>query len=410
MRRYDIVIVGGGMVGASLAARLSARFKDAPLNVLIIESFALNDSSPEANYQPSFDARATALSYGSRQIYEGMGLWRRIAEHVTPIHNIHVSDRGRFGSVWMDSSTEGLPALGYVADNKWLGAVLLEALNANNAIAFACPATVVDVSVDAAGAQVSFCQDDETITVGAELLVIADGAQSAMRSKLGIAAQQTDYRHAAIVCNVETQKPHRNVAYERFTDHGPLAFLPLGENSDSALNSLVWTRSPEDAERLTQAPEAEFNAELQQEFGFRLGRIERCGERFCYPLSLIEAQEQVRPHIIVMGNAAHSLHPVAGQGYNLALRAVLNLVEHLHAARGVGESMGASDVLNSYLAAQRGDQRTTIVFSHLAATVFVNDGFALGLGRDLGLLGLDLLPPLKSRLVRQAAGLAVSTT
>lgn len=246
------------------------------------------------------------------------------------------------------------------------------------------------------------------ITVGAELLVIADGAQSAMRSKLGITAQQTDYRHAAIVCNVQTQKAHENVAFERFTQHGPLALLPLGESNGSKQSSLVWTRTPEDAERLVHLTEAEFNVELQQAYGYRLGRIERCGERLCYPLSLIEAQEQVRPHIIVIGNAAHSLHPVAGQGYNLALRAVMKLVQHLQAARVAGQSIGSSDVLGGYLAAQQADQRNTIVFSHLAATVFVNDGFAIGLGRDLGLLGLDLLPPLKSRFVRQAAGLAAS--
>lgn len=410
MNRYDVVIVGGGMVGASLAVCLRECIKAAPLNVLVIESFALNDRAPDSNYQPSFDARATALSYGSQQIYAAMGLWSRIAEHVTPIKTIHVSDRGRFGSVCMDSAAEGLPALGYVVDNKWLGAVLLSALHADTTITFACPATVVDVSVSAAGAQVSYSEDDATITVAAELLVIADGAQSAMRSKLGIAAQQTDYRHAAIVCNVQTQKAHENVAFERFTEHGPLAFLPLGESASSKQSSLVWTRTPADADRLVRLSEAEFNAELQQEYGYRLGRIERCGERFCYPLSLIEAQEQVRSHIIVMGNAAHSLHPVAGQGYNLALRAVLKLVQHLQAARMAGQSIGANDVLSSYLAAQQADQRNTIAFSHMAATVFVNDGFAIGLGRDLGLLGLDLLPPLKSRLVRQAAGLAASAT
>ncbi len=408
MKRYDAVIVGGGMVGASLATCLQARFEAVPLNILIIESFALGDSAPAINYQPSFDARATALSYGSRQIYETMGLWQHIAEHVTAINTIHVSDRGRFGSVCMDSTTEGLPALGYVADNKWLGSVLLNALHADTAITFACPATVVDASVDATGAQVRYRCGDATMTVAAELLVIADGAQSAMRTRLGIATQQTDYRHAAIVCNVQTQKPHQHAAFERFTDHGPLAFLPLGESTDSALSSLVWTRSPEDAERLLQASEAEFNFELQRAFGYRLGRIERCGERFSYPLSLIEAQEQARPHLIVMGNAAHSLHPVAGQGYNLALRAVLKLVEHLQAARLAGKSLGDSEVLNAYLSAQRSDQRNTVAFSHLAATLFVNDGFAIGLGRDLGLLGLDLLPPLKSKLVQQAAGLAAS--
>lgn len=408
MKRYDAVIVGGGMVGASLATCLQARFEAVPLNILIIESFALGDSAPAINYQPSFDARATALSYGSRQIYETMGLWQHIAEHVTAINTIHVSDRGRFGSVCMDSTTEGLPALGYVADNKWLGSVLLNALHADTAITFACPATVVDASVDATGAQVRYRCGDATMTVAAELLVIADGAQSAMRTRLGIAAQQTDYRHAAIVCNVQTQKPHQHAAFERFTEHGPLAFLPLGESTDSALSSLVWTRSPEDAERLLQASEAEFNFELQRAFGYRLGRIERCGERFSYPLSLIEAQEQARPHLIVMGNAAHSLHPVAGQGYNLALRAVLKLVEHLQAARLAGKSLGDSEVLNAYLSAQRSDQRNTVAFSHLAATLFVNDGFAIGLGRDLGLLGLDLLPPLKSKLVQQAAGLAAS--
>lgn len=409
MQRYDIVIVGGGMVGASLAASLSCRFRENPLSILIIERFPLNTGAAAANYQPSFDARATALSFGSRQVYAGMGVWQAIAEHVTPIRNIHVSDRGRFGSVWMDSASEDLPSLGYVADNQWLGSVLQRAISADNAITFACPATVVDVSVAAQGALVSFAEKDATTEVVAELLVIADGAQSAMRDKLGIAAQQTDYRHAAIVCNVQTQKPHRYVAYERFTDHGPLAFLPLGESADSCLSSLVWTRSPEDANQLVAASHDEFNTALQQQFGYRLGRIERSGERFSYPLRLVQAQEQVRPHIIVIGNAAHSLHPVAGQGFNLALRAVQNLVEHLYAATAAGCSIGAIDMLHRYLRTQRGDQRNTVTFSHLAATAFVNDGFAIGVGRDLGLLGLDLLPPLKSRLVHQAAGLAAGT-
>lgn len=408
MTDYDVVIVGGGMVGASLAVALAHTLGDT-LSVLVVEGFKPPADSKPDDYQPSFDARATALSYGSQQIYQQLALWDDLSHHATPIKTIHVSDRGRYGSVEMDCEKEALPALGYVVDNRWLGTALLRRI-AETSVTMACPARVESVQFTSDAAMIDVCMqtdvpEPEIRQLSTRLLVVADGAQSALREQLGIGQEQQDYAQHAIICNVQSQLPHNGRAFERFTASGPLAFLPTGGPSRPDLNAIVWTQSPPRAAELQALPEQAFLQALQSAFGYRLGKLQKAGQRFAYPLSLVQAKEQARSRVVVVGNAAHSLHPVAGQGYNLALRALMRLIAHLQKANAQGRDIGAADVLQAYYAEQRSDQFETVQFSHLAATLFTSDTLPVALGRDLGLLGLDVLPGLKSLFVRQAAGL-----
>ncbi len=416
---YDVLIAGGGMVGASLAVALSSTELGRRLSICVVEGFAVQGNAIEEHYQPSFDARSTALSYGSKCIYDALGLWPQVEKHVTPIDRIHVSDKGRFGSTEMGSKDEGLPALGYVVDNKWLGTVLMDVLAGMPNVDFMSPAKVVRAEFKENEAVVTVNRtmldnvpgskqegkQAEVVKLQTQLLVVADGMRSKLCEQLGIAFEDKPYDKAAIVSNIETQKSHSGVAFERFTPDGPLAFLPLGGTVSSKQHSLVWTMDAEKAEIIMGLSDQDFLQRLQGQFGFRLGRMERVGERFSYPLCLVRAAEQARPNLVVVGNAAHSLHPVAGQGYNLALRGVARLASTLTEALAAGEDIGAAHVLSRYVDARHDDQQDTIRFSHLMATLFTSRDPAVGVARDLGLLGLDVMPGLKTLFVKQAAGM-----
>lgn len=398
---YDVVIIGGGMVGASLALLLPEQLK-----VLVVESFAIpNDLSPE-NYQPSFDARATALSHGSRQILEGAGLWQSIEQHAQPISDIHVSDRGHWGSTWMNHAQEHWQALGYVVENAWLGRSLMQMLQQKSHVALHCPATVTGISVTANGARITVESGNEQAQVCARLAVIADGATSKSCRMLGIDHNVNDYGHTAIIANVSTTEPHNGIAYERFTDSGPLALLPLVDTADHKNRSaLIWTLPNDQAEALLALDDDTFSQQLQKRFGNWQGHFNYIGKRSSYPLKLSTACEQVRQHIVVLGNAAHSLHPVAGQGFNLALRDVRKLVDLINNALDSGQSIGELSVLKHYQAQQEKDQYLTTLFSDVLPGIFTSHALPVQAGRNLGLLSLELLPPLKSRLVRFAAGI-----
>jgi 2-octaprenyl-6-methoxyphenol hydroxylase len=404
--RYDIVIAGGGMVGASLALRLGAMLPS-HISILLVEGFALPAPTEDYRqaYHPAFDARSTALSYRSRVIYEQMQVWEELSASACAIQSIHVSSRGRFGNTLLHASDHDWPALGYVVENSLLGNTLLQQLYRRGRVEVRSPMKVVGVAPEGSG--VALQLEGEHSVAHAQLLVVADGASSKLREQLGVAVIEKSYRQHALVANIASAAPHAGVAYERFTDEGPLALLPLvasfgGEHR----SSLVWTLPPARARQLCECSEAEFLQALQARFGYRLGRLLHVGARHEYPLSLVHASEQVRQGIVVMGNAAHALHPVAGQGFNLALRDVEALGSALCEGIADGLSPGDLSLLQRYQYRQQPDQERTILFSDRVPALFMHADPLLGLGRDLSLAGLDILPALKREFVRYAAGMA----
>jgi 2-polyprenyl-6-methoxyphenol 4-hydroxylase len=401
---YDVIIAGGGMVGASLACALSLALGD-DLKVAVVESFPLPTGGDKPIYQPSFDARSTALAAGSRGILKRLGIWSTLSTQLQSINQIHVSNRGRPGSTLMDAGRQELPALGYVVENHWLGRVLLARVLELSNISWLSPATVSSISTSDEGAAVSVIDDCGEKQYRCRLAVIADGANSSLAASVGINYVETDYRHTAIIANVVSSQPHQGVAYERFTQRGPLAMLPLPKLAEQSRSALVWTMPTAAAEQLMAADDSLFLGELQQWFGYRLGKLIQAGARNAYPLKLVEAQEQVRPSLVVVGNAAHFLHPVAGQGFNLALRDIDQLVSHLQRAALDGQPLGSLTVLNEYQGRQFWDQRKTTDFSDRIGPLFMDQHPLLAVPRDLALAAMDVLGPAKSWFIGEAAGL-----
>ena len=402
---YDVLIAGGGMVGASLALCLHHHGRG-KLRVAVVESFPLPPLNADGpSYRPSFDARSTALSFGSRQIYEAVGLWQTLRDHLAEISQIQVSDRGHFGGAVMRADELQWPALGYVVENAWLGNVLLNHLRQYSNVSFISPATVESVSLLAGAATLDVRRDETVESLSASLLVVADGAGSGLCDRLGIHRRVDEYAQTAVIANIATERSHQGVAYERFTAEGPLAMLPLlPDEQGHSRSALVWTFPEEDADAAMNWSDEEFLRRLQEQFGYRLGRLMKVGQRANFPLQLSVAEEQVRRHVVVMGNAAHALHPVAGQGYNLALRDADALAQEVAAAAEAGESPGELAVLQRYLRGQYGDQLLTTLFSDRVTRLFSNRQPVLSLARNLGLALLDSHPPLKSRFTARAAG------
>ena len=393
-RSNDIVIVGGGMVGASLAAALAPL----GLSVAVVEAWPLASSS-----QPSYDDRATAVANGSQRIFEAMGCWEALQAEATPIRRIHVSDRGHFGFTRISSSDHGLEALGYVIENRVIGPALWRMIDGYDNVQTLCPARVSAIRVSDERAEVEVSGEDGSIEVlQTALIVAADGAQSPLREMGGIDSDTHDYGQSAVIANVSTSQHHEYEAFERFTDHGPLAMLPMAGQRCS----LVWTMAPAAAEHALACSDEEFLADLQQAFGFRLGRIHRVGRRHAYPLRLVRAAAQSAPRLILVGNAAHALHPVAGQGFNLGLRDVAALAELLAEARNEDADFGGQDLRESYAQWRRQDHERVISLTDSLVRLFTNPLGPVKVARALALLGLDLLPAAKAGFVRQTTGRA----
>jgi 2-octaprenyl-6-methoxyphenol hydroxylase len=387
----DIVIVGGGMVGASLAVALAPL----GLEVVLIESVPHDSIS-----QPSFDERTTALSNGSRRILQTLGVWRDVEAQASPIRKIHVSDQGRFGFARIDAAEQGLAALGYVVANRALGRALWSRLQSGRVRVF-CPAEVLRISPGETGATVEIAQDGGTARIEARLVVAADGVQSAVRGAFGVASESHDYQQIALITTVLPQHFHDHVAYERFTGNGPLALLPL----DGGRCTLVLTLSPAAADSAMAWSDVEFLAEVQSRFGFRLGRFLKAGRRVPYPLSLTRAERTSAARCVIIGNAAQGLHPVAGMGFNLGLRDVACLAELIAERRHVPDfDAGAAGTLAEYDAWRAADRRGVIAFTDGLVRLFANPLGVVQRMRNAGLLAFDLLPPAKSALSRLSSG------
>ena len=402
---YDLVVVGGGMVGASFCCALEQALGETPLSILVIEAISPNANSAK---QSSFDARSTALSFGSRKFLEGIGLWQALDDAISAIHEIQVSDRGRLGCVEINRDEQGVEALGYVVENKRLGQVLNARLNESGKINLLCPALVSSVKATEKGMLLGLNHGDTETSVDASLVVLADGGKSPVCEQLGIEQSIERYDQHALIANIVLEKPHQHVAFERFTDTGPLAVLPLQLIDGKNRGSLVWTLSVEQAAQYREMNEEKLLPLLQERFGYKLGKILEIGETFVYPLSLSIAKEQVRPGLALLGNVAHSLHPVAGQGLNLALRDTRALVDVLINAKQRGLGLGEMNVLLEYVARQQADQATTTQFTHNITKLFSSNNEAKVWLRKFGLVALELLPTLRRSLAERAMGLSKS--
>ncbi len=387
---YDLLIVGGGPVGASLACALAGQ----DLRIGLVEAQALAVAAP-----PGYDDRSLALAYGTRLIFESLGLWEALRPAATPILKIHISERGKPGFARLDQREEGVAALGYVVAARALGAVLAARLPQLVGVDLLCPARLEQIAVHSDAAWTRIELQGRTVALTTKLLAAADGARSQVRRQLGIDALEWDYRQTAIVTTVTPEYPHENIAYERFTDAGPLALLPLGADRCA----VICTVDTAVADGVLEWEDAAFLAWLQDRFGDRLGRLLQVGRRQSYPLTLVKAREHIRPRVAVIGNAAHTLHPVAAQGFNVGIRDVAALAEVIADARRAGEDIGERAVLERYADWRRWDQRRALVFTDGLTRLFTNP--LLGLARNLGLLAFDLLPPAKHALARQALGL-----
>lgn len=401
---FDIAIIGGGMVGASLASLLSA--SQPQWQIALIEINPLQSENTD-KYSSAFDARSTALAYGSAEIFQQLGLWPQLQQHLTPIRQVHVSDSGHFGGAVIDAAEHQVDAVGYVVENTWLGSVLSAHMQQQKNITCFAPARVETLLPQRGGMLLGLsARDNIDFKLRCNLAVIADGGESPMRRALGIATDAVDYHQTAIIANVAFSQPHKHVAYERFTAEGPLALLPLGGSPDSQRAALVWTLPEKEAAHHMGGSDTEFLTALQERFGQRLGRFERVGRRYGYPLQLITAEEQIRSHLVLVGNAAHFLHPVAGQGFNLALRDCVSLTETLLEAQQQKKNIGELGVLQNYLRRQERDQLLTIQFSDRLVRSFSSSNLPLIALRHLGLISLAGLPSMKKIFAAQTMGTA----
>ncbi|MGH8278073.1 MAG: 2-octaprenyl-6-methoxyphenyl hydroxylase [Gammaproteobacteria bacterium] len=388
---YDVLIAGGGMVGASLAAALAAL----PLRIAVVEAVPFGRTG-----QPSYDERMTVLSLGSERLFRKLGLWPALASAATPIRTVHVSERGRFAKTRLHAAELGVEALGQVVPNRSIGAALIGFLSHQSRVELLAPAKVLAARL-APECVTATLSADGAREVSARLLVVADGAHSALREQLGIHAQSHDYRQNAVVCNVSLERPEPDTAFERFTEQGPIALLPRGGQDAT----LIWTLPRARIDAVLAWPEAEFLVAAAACFDGRFGRFLKMGQRQSYPLTQVRAESQWRGRALILGNAAHSLHPIAAQGFNLSLRDVARLAALIADALEQPGEFGDPVLLAHYVQSRSRDQTRTALFTDAVSRTFTNPLTSVGLARDSVLAALELLPAARRDFMRRSAGL-----
>lgn len=388
---FDVLIVGGGLVGASLAAALAPL----PLRIGVVEAVPFGKPG-----QPSYDDRVTALALGSQRIFERIGVWPALAGEAAPIRAVHVSERGRFAKTRLNAQELGVEALGYVLPNRAIGAALSGLLARQSNLQMLAPAKVTAVELQPLQVLVTISGDTEH-RLSTRLLIAADGAQSEIRQQLGIAARVWDYGQSALICNLSVERAEAGCACERFTAEGTAALLPLGAER----YAFIWTADRAHIEKLLALPEADFLEAAAALFNGRCGGFFKLGKRQSYPLKLVRAGAQRRARVVVLGNAAHSISPIAAQGFNLSLRDVAALADTLADAAQRAADIGAAALLDAYVKSRRRDQTGTTLFTDWLMRVFSNPLRSVGVARDAGLLGLELLPALRHAFLRRSAGL-----
>lgn len=401
MQQQQVIIVGGGMVGLSLALMLAK----ARIGVKLLEAVKYPDytDAGTAPYHSSFDARNTALSRRSVQIYQKLGLWDALQQYATPILEVHITEQGSFGKARLKADQEKVESFGQVIENAWLGRVLLTQVRQQPLIELIDGVQVKALTQDAEQVYIKAEQEGQELQLSSKLVIAADGRDSFCRQALGIGVDVHDYDQVAIVTTVQTSKPHRQVGFERFSPLGPLALLPLpGEYR----RSVVWpVKKGTEHEWLGEDNDQHFLSALQQTYGDRAGKFEKTGKRFSYPLAQVLAHKQAAGRVILMGNAAHTLHPVAGQGFNLCLRDADVLLRFLTEQLAVSADLGEPKLLKAYEQARLTDQQRVIKFCDSVVRGFSNQNPFLRVLRNTGLIAFDVIPGVKPLVANYAMGL-----
>ncbi|MCP2230410.1 2-octaprenyl-6-methoxyphenyl hydroxylase [Erwinia aphidicola] len=387
----SIIIAGGGMTGATLALAIS-HLTQGKLAVTLVEA-----TEPASRAHPGYDGRAIALAEGTCQQLAAIDLWPLLASCATAITDVHVSDRGHASFVSLSAADYGVSALGQVVELHEVGQRLFNRLKQAPGVTLRCPDKVSQVTRTQNSVSVTLARGE---TLGGELLVAADGSHSQVATACGISWQRADYQQVAVIANVSTQLPHQGRAFERFTEHGPLALLPMSDGR----SSLVWCHPLAQKSAVDGWDDGRFIAELQRAFGWRLGRITHVGQRHSYPLQLQTAAQHVGHRLALVGNAAQTLHPIAGQGFNLGIRDVMSLAETLAAAWRAGQGVGAFATLQHYQQRRQPDAQATIGITDGLVRLFANRYTPLVIGRNLGLLAMDHLPLLRNLLAERTLG------
>ena len=399
--QQEVIIVGGGMVGLSLALMLAKQ--NIAVKLLEAIKYPNYDDENLAPYHSSFDARNSALSRRTVQIYQELGLWSALQEHATPILEVNITEQGSFGKARLKAEQEKVESFGQVIENAWLGRVLLTEVQKKPFIELIDGVQVTQLTQDADMAYIKASRGEEQLSLQAKLVIAADGRDSFCRKALGIGASEHDYDQVAIVTTVQTSKPHNHVGFERFSSLGPLALLPLpGEYR----RSVVWpVKKGTEGEWLGDENDQHFLDALQDTYGDRAGKFEKTGRRFSFPLSQVLAEKQAVGRVVLMGNAAHTIHPVAGQGFNLCMRDAHVLVRYLTEQIAQNADLGDAEMLQAYEASRLTDQQRVIKFCDSVVRGFSNSNPILKFIRNTGLVAFDTIPGIKPLVANYAMGL-----
>lgn len=376
---FNVSIVGGGMVGAALAVSL----KNTALQVALIESTVMDASN---------DSRLIALNDSSVCFFQNIGIWHALKSHATPIEQIHVSHRGHFGITRIDCHELNMRSLGYVVPAKYINLALYSALTDANNVTLVSPATLHSLTQSQTGVSLGIISNFPTKTLSSDVVIGADGSFSTVRDLLEIPTEKIDYHQSALVTRTVLQRDHNNIAYERFLAEGAIAMLPLSENRSAT----IWT-APNDAIRhLMSLTDELFLKELQTCFGYRLGRFLHIEKRAVYPLQMIRLKQSLKQNVLLIGNAAHTIHPIAAQGLNLALYEVGFLATYLQNNNG---NLSFRHLPNDFL-----QDTFSKNLSHQLTWIFSTDFFVFNIARQVGMLSVDVLPGLKKRFALRAMG------
>jgi len=423
-QHFDVIISGGGLSGSLMALSLSQLTKadGSLLSIAIVEALPFKETSP-ADDIALFDARVLALSHGSAKYLDKLGAWQYLKNDACAITDIDISDRGHFAKARLTAKEHGVNALGYVIDMALIGKAQLKALNQNtkNNIQWFSPDSITEIvwrgnlgdnnkeTASPKNQQVNVMLKSGKL-LSTQLLLGCDGIQSPVRKHANIEITSDDYGQVALIANVSTSKAHHHKAFERFSEFGPIAMLPLKSiNSNSSKDgssrcSLVWTMTPEQAQRIKELDDDAFKEVLEREFGSYLGAITQVGKRDTYPLVLMQAQRQIYHRMALIGNASHTIHPIAGQGFNLGLRDVEVMAELIEGALAAEQDIGHFSLLHAYQTNRTKDQNEIIKLTDSLVTLFANNLPPLVVGRNLALQALNVISPLKKALVKKTMG------